>query len=296
MKLLPVLLFFLALANYGCLIEEFETSCRPDCKNRDCGDNGCGGICGECPVGQKCEEGTCIQPDCCLGYPDGRLHVEVTGQVMDITTMQGIRASLQPVAPADVITDPAWPCFTCENWWESDENGYFEIPCQDVTEVGIGYMVVADDLSPDGVQGTYFPTGVGVIWWIPDDDKRCVYDARVYAVPNEVINAIDEATSVDSAAYGLVIGIVVDASYYAVEGAVIKTIEGNSLVEAVYPNPTMSSFKGAATSASGIFILPHTNFDDGVKAITAEKDGMTFETQHAAAKAGFCFFVLIKAI
>jgi hypothetical protein len=35
-------------------------TCTPDCEGRDCGDNGCGGVCGSCLPGSSCNEsGTC---------------------------------------------------------------------------------------------------------------------------------------------------------------------------------------------------------------------------------------------
>ncbi len=43
--------------------------CAPDCDGKECGDDGCGGLCGacddgnECTVGDACEEGVCVGPD-----------------------------------------------------------------------------------------------------------------------------------------------------------------------------------------------------------------------------------------
>jgi hypothetical protein len=33
--------------------------CVPNCAGKECGDNGCGGLCGQCPVGLDCVEGIC---------------------------------------------------------------------------------------------------------------------------------------------------------------------------------------------------------------------------------------------
>jgi hypothetical protein len=40
--------------------------CQPDCVNKQCGDNGCGSSCGNCPEGQGCIENQCIacNPNC----------------------------------------------------------------------------------------------------------------------------------------------------------------------------------------------------------------------------------------
>ena len=34
--------------------------CQPNCDGRECGDDGCGGLCGTCNQGQSCEGGQCI--------------------------------------------------------------------------------------------------------------------------------------------------------------------------------------------------------------------------------------------
>jgi hypothetical protein len=45
--------------------------CTPDCSGRGCGDNGCGGDCGTCPLGQSCApDGTC--DTVCVPSCDGR--------------------------------------------------------------------------------------------------------------------------------------------------------------------------------------------------------------------------------
>ncbi len=35
--------------------------CTPDCTGLECGDDGCGGVCGECAAGQACEAGQCVE-------------------------------------------------------------------------------------------------------------------------------------------------------------------------------------------------------------------------------------------
>lgn len=36
-----------------------DVTCQPDCADKVCGDDGCGGSCGECPAGTGCQEGVC---------------------------------------------------------------------------------------------------------------------------------------------------------------------------------------------------------------------------------------------
>ena len=44
-----------------------DSGCTPNCDNKECGDNGCGGDCGSCPPGMGCDESFVCQvcePDC----------------------------------------------------------------------------------------------------------------------------------------------------------------------------------------------------------------------------------------
>lgn len=41
-----------------------KKSCVPNCLNKKCGDDGCGGSCGSCEKGKKCDNGTCISSTC----------------------------------------------------------------------------------------------------------------------------------------------------------------------------------------------------------------------------------------
>lgn len=47
------------VCSHGC-------DCQPDCADRSCGDDGCGGFCGSCDPGDACEQGRCeeIPPPC----------------------------------------------------------------------------------------------------------------------------------------------------------------------------------------------------------------------------------------
>ena len=35
-------------------------TCQPQCSGKGCGEDGCGGVCGQCQPGQSCENGKCI--------------------------------------------------------------------------------------------------------------------------------------------------------------------------------------------------------------------------------------------
>jgi len=43
---------------------ECDCSCKPECANKECGDDGCGGSCGDCDSDQVCQDGTCCTPEC----------------------------------------------------------------------------------------------------------------------------------------------------------------------------------------------------------------------------------------
>ena len=47
-------------------IQEVDDVCIPDCDKKECGDDGCGGFCGECTgLQDQCVDGLCLcQPDC----------------------------------------------------------------------------------------------------------------------------------------------------------------------------------------------------------------------------------------
>ena len=47
-------------------------ACVPDCADRECGDDGCGGLCGSCPAGQQCVGGGACVPDACQPRCAGR--------------------------------------------------------------------------------------------------------------------------------------------------------------------------------------------------------------------------------
>lgn len=47
----------------GCVGGPCDAVCLPDCTNRECGDDGCGGSCGSCPqVAPECNQGVCTIP------------------------------------------------------------------------------------------------------------------------------------------------------------------------------------------------------------------------------------------
>ena len=49
----------------GTVCDAGQCVCAPDCDDKECGDDDCGGICGECQGGTVCDAGQCVcAPDC----------------------------------------------------------------------------------------------------------------------------------------------------------------------------------------------------------------------------------------
>ena len=247
----------------------------------------------DCAAGLRCDLVNGVCGDCCADAPAGEYHIWVEGNTIDMTTQQPVAAAVAAISPTDALA-AADPEKLAEA--ETGADGAFKTDCFDVTLVALGVVMMTDDIGWDGGGGTYFPTGSGAKGWDNNDEKFCPEDVKAWLVPNTLVAGLDMATSVDSAGEGFVMGLVVDVSSGSptpVEGAVLKKGDGSDLVEVIYPNATLTDFSGTATSATGMFVLPHTNFATGITEINAEKAGMTFGAEQAASKEGFCYFVYI---
>lgn len=67
-------------SGYTCIAE--DPTCVPDCNGKQCGEDGCGKLCGTCPADEGCEEGLCV--DRGIDDPD----------------------PVDPIDPEDPIVDP----------------------------------------------------------------------------------------------------------------------------------------------------------------------------------------------
>ena len=67
-KILLIILIILTIAITVTIYFLSVKTCKPDCKNKNCGDDDCGGSCGSCNNTQTCQNNTCIDkvciPDC----------------------------------------------------------------------------------------------------------------------------------------------------------------------------------------------------------------------------------------
>ena len=46
-------------------ISETDSTCTPDCSDKECSEDGCGGLCGVCDPNQTCVQGICVGPAVC---------------------------------------------------------------------------------------------------------------------------------------------------------------------------------------------------------------------------------------
>ena len=51
---------------------EGDATCTPACDDKDCGDDGCGGSCGDCEGDDACDSGVCTPPPECVPACDGK--------------------------------------------------------------------------------------------------------------------------------------------------------------------------------------------------------------------------------
>ena len=68
-------------ADDACCVDVGLCGCLPKCAALECGDDGCGGSCGDCQEGLVCWEGSCLAPTCVDSQcgDHGACHSEATG-------------------------------------------------------------------------------------------------------------------------------------------------------------------------------------------------------------------------
>ena len=79
-----------------------ESDCLSDCEGKECGDDGCGGSCGECEAGFTCEpDGTCFEAP---NIEDVVSEPDVVGAT-DIDIVDTVPAAENLATEADVSTE-----------------------------------------------------------------------------------------------------------------------------------------------------------------------------------------------
>lgn len=118
--------------------------CEPVCEGRTCGDDGCGGTCGECDG--TCTAGRCVGGERCP--PVGPFGTEAGAVAADalLFDCEGNEVRLHDLCAASVswIIGYADWCSTCRNFTRSDvERLWQEYSAQGVA----GYFVIGEDSS-----------------------------------------------------------------------------------------------------------------------------------------------------
>jgi len=231
--------------------------------------------------------------ECCPGHPEDEIFIYVQGTVRDLVTGQGLRAAIAPVSPMNALGSTNPPRILD---MFSDADGTFETECFDVTRVELGIVMFCDDEADDGAEGTYYPVGTGVKSWLLADEKVCVLDTTVHAVPNELIQALNQLEDIDADADGVALGLVLDASGNPISGAQVTKGDGTALDKVYYPSADYQDLtSGTSTSASGFYAVPAASFGGArlVKNITASEGSRTFSENKSATVPGFGYFVEI---
>lgn len=101
--------------------------CIPSCRRRDCGADGCGGICGACGSGKQCARGVCKAPPNC--QPRGEPCTDPGGESC---CGQGCSSGVCAASGA------SWPCHTTADC-ATVEDGYpYPLAC-------VGFVCVRAD-------------------------------------------------------------------------------------------------------------------------------------------------------
>ena len=100
----------------GCLCETGQCLCPPPCGGKECGNDGQGGTCGDCPNGKQCNDGLCVSPGM-VGVLAGPF-------------MMGCNHEVD------------WDCSVSEDPYHQVHIGTFEIDATEVTVLEYGGCVV----------------------------------------------------------------------------------------------------------------------------------------------------------
>lgn len=84
-----------------------KARCTPNCSDRTCGNDGCGGTCGTCSANQVCHRGTCCQPESRNATCAGRCGTRINncGQQVECSTCPDGRVCLSNGSCAVACTD-----------------------------------------------------------------------------------------------------------------------------------------------------------------------------------------------
>jgi len=109
------------------------TSCARDCTGKSCGDDGCGGTCGNCAGSETCYDGTCYDSACQMNYANGSTMWSYY-EPNDWTTVidEGAMILMNGVGITEPVIDPPVVYFKGEyRDTEFGSNYYALIKCPD---------------------------------------------------------------------------------------------------------------------------------------------------------------------
>ena len=72
-----------------------DSQCTPDCEHRECGNDGCGGICGICGSGYSCRNGVCMEGDCSPNCNGKECGTDGCGGICGVCYDKGGKPSLE---------------------------------------------------------------------------------------------------------------------------------------------------------------------------------------------------------
>ncbi len=105
-----------------------DCACDPLCEGKQCGEDGCGGVCGKCPVQHVCEEGLCIcVPDCegkqCGDDGCGGSCGDCLGECVDFLCHEGPGCEVGEGTGCEGCSCEACVCwidpYCCDTLWDS---------------------------------------------------------------------------------------------------------------------------------------------------------------------------------
>jgi hypothetical protein len=139
-------------------------TCMPNCSDRTCGADGCGGICGNCAVNQRCQGGVCVcVPESPAATCNGRCGIwtNTCGQPVVCVTCPADRICLGNGSCAEVCVFGSCPA-GCECGWsdEGPQTCYtnvstcLQIPqvCASTAECPPGQFCQGSSCGPGGSQ------------------------------------------------------------------------------------------------------------------------------------------------
>jgi len=197
--------------------------CQPNCSGRECGDDGCGGVCGECEKGWLCEDvdGLCYDP--CDGKNCGKLEGVSCGEC-ETGWLCGEDENLcyDPCGGKECGESEGVSCGSCEGEDLCQDNNCVN-PCDSIS---CGTNEVCEPISPTEYncrcKPGYFDEGIGCILHYEETNiagEVTVTDISTGLIWTKIyrknINRSDAINYCKSLAYGGIYSWMIPKSQYA---------------------------------------------------------------------------------